>query len=231
MGGNMKLFHSYVFVAFATTVFYGAELKAQESELGGVDEQLEQYYKMFSQFRSTLRKDYPRGEDRVEALKNWRELHSGWYAKLMEVKGPERILNSLEAEAAEKTLVVPEATKQVMRALRDIRQEYQGTGKIGEKIAEWKASNPDLIEKMEKERQISPVPEQGKYNTSDPTAEDAEVALMREELYLIRESLLEGGMGALKAAVRDPHSNYSKTKLKLNQEIQKLLKKQKDEAQ
>lgn len=205
--------------------------RIQTAEAIALDDQLaremDDYRRRFREFRHALRSKFPRGEDRIAAIEQWQKQHKGWR------EGWERRSKRLDEiwnwgpdgmpKAPKKVydLTTPEGS--VAAAIRNIRSQAKGTGKAAQRIQRWMKENKQLLDDAEEVRAVQPAPEDTRVISGTP--EEAELIAARKALQETRNRLLLQGKEALKAAMQDPGSQYSRQKAMMGSKAQAVARK------
>lgn len=172
------------------------------------------YQVRYRKFRHNLRSKYSKGKDRIAALEKWEADHElwnkSWETRKKQLEGIWNWGPDGKPKAPERVEDLSTASGRVAVAIRKIRAEEKGTGKAGDRIARWMEQNKVLAKQAEAEHAAPPAPEDNRQFTGMP--EEIELGNARKELQRIRKELLSQGKDALKAAMKDPDSAYSKQK-------------------
>lgn len=203
------------------------EAGLQSVEAIALDDRLAQemndYNRRFREFRLALRAKSISGETRIAAMDKWQQEHKAWLEDwdkrsdhLDEIWnwGPTGM-----PKAPEKVYDLATAQGRMAAAIAKIRKDEKGTGKTSDRIAQWMQKNQTKVDQAEAERVVHPAPiDRHLTGTSD----EVNMIRARRELQRIRKELLAQGEGYLKAAMRDPQSNYSQYKELLSKAVRIL---------
>lgn len=193
---------------------------------GQLSRELDDYRKRYNEFRRGLRAKYPRGEERIAALEKWQKDHSAWNKDWeRRRKHLEKIWNwgpDGKPEPPEHKEDLTTAQGRMAAAIRAIRKQSKGSGKMAERIKRWMKENKQLLEEAEAERRVAPAPSDNLQVTGPAGERDLYNAW--KELSRIRRELLSQGTDALKAAMNDPRSEYSQQKQKVHAKLLKTSK-------